>query len=132
MKIVFSNMIGRAQYYNCNVHYIYILCTQTMQNFNWKIYSKHFWYIITLTLHLPYFSEGVVHFELTVSIAMLFSSIWPFIWYTYWGQLRGCLQLHRQQFRWRWDQTTDFRFKLRGIDYPRDDREKVNNSTIHN
>ena len=75
----------------------------------WKIHLKIFFinylYIFTLTLPSHLVFEGVVYFELTVSTAKLLSSIRLIIWYTYWSWSRGCLQLHRQQFRWWWYQT---------------------------
>ena len=124
VKMIFSQKIGRFTLYNFDVHYIYIISWHHTEKYICKGLFIHFPYILTLTSASPLVFEGVVHFELTVLTAKLLSSIRPFIWYTYWGWSRWCLQLHRQQFRWRWYQNTDFGFGLRDPDYPRDDQER--------
>ena len=116
--------IGSFKLYNFDVHQIYIIWWHHNKKYIWKDFLIHFLYIKTVTSPSLSVFERVVHFELMVSTAKLLSSIRPFIWYTYWGWSKGCLQLHRQQFRWRWYQKTDFGFGLRGPDYPRYDRER--------
>ena len=123
-KMVFTEKIGPLYIYNFDVHQIYIIWWHHSEKYIWIDFPIHFPYILTLTSPSPSVSDGMVHFELTVTTAKVLSSMRPFIWYTYWGWSRGCLQLHRQQFRWRWYQKTDFGFGLRGPDYPRDDRER--------
>ena len=122
--MVFNDQIELNELYNFAVHQIYIIWWNHTEKYILKYFLIHFLYILTLTSILPSVFEKVVHFELTVSTAMLFSFMRPFISYTYLGWSRGCLQLHRQQFKWRWYQKTDFGFGLRGPDYPRDDRER--------
>ena len=124
LKMVFSKKIALFELYNFAVHHIHITWWHHTEKYIWNKFSIHFPYILTFTSPSPSVFERVVHFELTVSTAMLFSSMRPFIWYTYWRWSRGCLQLHLQQFRWIWYQKTDCGFGLRGPDYPRDDRER--------
>ena len=124
LKILYSTKKALFELYNFAVHQIHITWWHHTEKYIWNEFSIHFPNILTLTSHSLSVFERVVHFELTVSTAMLFSSIRHFIWYTYLGWSRGCLQLYRQQFRWWSDQKTDFGFGLRGPDYPRDDRER--------
>ena len=123
-KMVSGDNIDLFELYNCIVHQIYIVRWHYNSKFNWKYFPIYFLYISGVTSTSPSVSDGVVHVELRVLTAKLLSSLRTFIWYTYWGWSRMCLQLHLQQVRWRWYQKTDFGFGLRGPNYPRDDRER--------
>ena len=124
IKIISGDKIDLFELYNFGVHQIYVVRWHYNTKFNWKYFPIYLQYISGVTSTSPSLSDGVVHFELTVSTAQLLSSMKPFSWYTYWGFSRGCLQLHFQQFRWRWYQNTNFGFGLRGPNYPRDDLER--------
>ena len=102
-KLVFSEKIN-IELYNFSIHQIYIIWWHHTEKYIWKYFPIYFQYILTLTSPSPLVFEKVVHCELTASTAMLFSSVRPFIWYTYLRWSRGC-----KQFRWRWFQklTTD-------------------------
>ena len=120
----FSQMIGRLNLYNYDVNWIYIKSWHLTENYIRKNCFINFSYMHTLTSPWPLVFEGVVHLDLNVSTAKLLSSIRLFIWSTYWEWSRGCLQLHRYQFSWRWYQNTEFGFGLRGPEYFLDDQKR--------
>ena len=126
LKMVFNDQIELNELYNFDVHQIYIICWNHTEKYIWKYVRIHFQYILTLTSPSSslFLNSCTFWDDIFNSTAILFSLMRPFIWYTYWGWPRKCLQLHSQQFRWRGYQNTDFGFGLRGSDYPRDDRER--------
>ena len=89
--MVFRVKIGRFELYNNDVHQNYIIWCNHTEKYIWKYFLIHYLYILTLTSPSPSVFEIVVHFELSVSTAMLFSLMRPFIWYTYCGWSRGSL-----------------------------------------
>ena len=121
-KIVFSQKIGRFKLYNFDLNVIYIISWHHTDKYIWIYFFIQFPYILTLTSPLPFvcwtsgtfwadgFNSNVAQLDYTFYLIYMWS--------------RGCLQLHRQQFSWRWYQKTDFGFGLTGLDYPRDDRER--------